>query len=207
MKKIFVQLKEKIFLNSETFKNLLKLPENIAICYSIQYENFAKELAGKLKEKKITGIFQVLGCSNPKLTKNTQAILLIGEGRFHAVSLAYETKKDVYLLEEGKIHKITREDIEDLEKKERIGLTNFLKEDNVGVLISLKPGQNRLKNALELKNKIKNKNFYFFLANDINTKEFENFGLKSWINSACPRMNFDEGSLINMNNVLKYNNL
>jgi len=207
MKKIFIQLKEKRFLNSEILKNLLKLPQNLAICYSVQYEEFAKELAGKLKEKKITGVFQVLGCSNPNFSKKTQAVLLIGEARFHAISLAYETKKEVYLLEENKISKITKEDIENLEKKERIGLTNFLKEKNVGVLISTKPGQNRLKTALELKKKIKDKDFYFFLANDINTKEFENFGLSAWINSACPRMNFDESPMINLNSVLEYNNI
>jgi diphthamide biosynthesis enzyme Dph1/Dph2-like protein len=207
MEKIFIPVKEKTKLNSEIIKDTLNLPENLAICYSIQYEESARELAKKLKSKKITGIFQVLGCSKPNISKNTQTILLISDGKFHAISLAYETKKQVYLLERNKIHKITEKDIENLERKEKIGFINFLKENKVGVLISVKPGQNKLKSALELKNKIKDKKFYFFLGNEINSKEFENFGLKSWVNSACPRMNFDNSPMININSIQNHNNI
>lgn len=74
-------------------------------------------------------------------------------------------------------------------------------------MISVKPGQNKLKSALELKNKIKDKKFYFFLGNEINSKEFENFGLKSWVNSACPRMNFDNSPMININSIQNHNNI
>jgi len=62
-------------------------------------------------------------------------------------------------------------------------------------LITTKPGQNNLKKALELKSndKYKDKNFYFFLDDTVNFAELENFNfIDCWINTACPRIAFDD---------------
>ncbi len=76
-----------------------RLPESIAICYSIQYIDQAKEIKALLeKTHKITKFIQVLGCSKPFLPKTTQAILLITDGRFHAISLSIETKHKKFRL-------------------------------------------------------------------------------------------------------------
>lgn len=208
MKKIFIPLIESFEIKKEILEKINnELPKEIAIFYTIQYENIAKEILKKIKNKKITKFSQVLGCSNPKIPNNTNAILLIGEAEFHSHSLAYESKKNIYLLERGNLKKIEKQEIENLEKKERNAFANFLNQDEIGIIISTKPGQARLKRALELKNKIKNKKVYFFLANEINTKEFENFGLKSWVNTACPRMDLEDNRIININSIIKNTNL
>ena len=68
----------------------------------------------------------------------------------------------------------------------------------IGIIVSIKPGQEAMKRALALKNKLKNKDSYIFLCNDINTREFENFpAIQSWVNTACPRLDFDS-SIINI---------
>ena len=38
------------------------------------------------------------------------------------------------------------------------------------------------------------------ISNNINIEEFENFGLKCWVNTACPRLDMDS-NVINMNKI------
>ena len=84
-----------------------------------------------------------------------------------------------------------------LKKKRKASYLNYLNADKIGVLVSLKPGQQKLSIAISLLNKLKNKKSYIFLCNNINTSEFENFGIDAWINTACPRMDFDNPKIIN----------
>ena len=198
MKTIFIPAKSKQELDySNIIGQLEKLPKNIAICYSIQFEHQAKELASILKNKHITAIKQILGCSRPSFPKNTQAIILIGQGRFHSVSLQYETGIKVYLIENSKINEVSEKDVENMKKKQKASHVNYLSQNKIGILITNKPGQQRLQKALELKKKLKTKKTYLFLCNNIDTSEFENFGLKSWINTACPRLDLDDYRIIN----------
>jgi diphthamide biosynthesis enzyme Dph1/Dph2-like protein len=200
MKTLFISAKSKAKINKDKIKEISKrLPKNIALAYSIQYHDLALQIKYLLPENNITRIIQVLGCSKPKFPKNTQAILLIGSGRFHAVSLAYETKLPIYILEKNKLDRISKEDIELYEKKNKASYLKYLNSDNIGILISTKPGQQNLKRALDFKKKSK-KNSYLFISNDINTGEFENFTLDCWVNTACPRLDMDS-SIININKI------
>lgn len=197
MKTIFISAKSKATLNKAKIKELSKrLPKNLVIAYSIQYQELAFEIRKILANHHILKIIQVLGCSQPKFPKNTKAVLLIGSGRFHAVSLAYETKLPIYILEKNQLTKISEKDIELYEKKNKASYLKFLNAENVGILISTKPGQENLQRALNLKKKLK-KNSYLFISNAINIYEFENFGLDCWVNTACPRLDMDS-NIINI---------
>jgi diphthamide biosynthesis enzyme Dph1/Dph2-like protein len=87
MKTLFIPAKLKLEINKSKILPIFnKLPKNISIAYSVQYENYAKEIKNFLKENhKITAFTQVLGCSKPSFLKNTKAILLISDGKFHAI--------------------------------------------------------------------------------------------------------------------------
>lgn len=194
---IFIPAKSKAKINKDKIKELSKkLPKDLAIAYSVQYQNLATQIKYLLPSHNITQIIQVLGCSKPKFPKNTKAVLLIGSGRFHAMALAYETKLPIYILEKNQLTLISKKDIEEYEKKQRASYLKFLNAENIGIIISIKPGQQNLKRALDLKKKLK-KNSYLFLSNTINISEFENFNLDSWINTACPRLDMDS-SIINI---------
>ncbi len=199
MKTLFIPAKTKDKLNRKKLLDISrKLPINIAIAYSIQFQEIAFEAKRILSGKNIiNNIVQVLGCSKPKFSEFAQAILLIGSGRFHAISLALETKLPVYILNRDSFEKISEKDIKELEKKNKVSYIRFLNADKVGILISTKPGQQNLQKALNIKNKLKNKKSYLFIGNNINADEFENFGLNSWINTGCPRLDMD-GSIINV---------
>lgn len=203
MKTIFIPLSSKLKEVPENFSNFFKeLPKEIAIFYSIQFKDLAQEIYSKIKkDKKVVLFSQVLGCSNPKISKNTKSILLIGNGRFHAISLAYESKLPVYLYDNGKLVKIAKEEIDKLVSMERAATLNYLSSEKIGILVSTKPGQERLKKALEFKDSLKDKKGYVFLSNEINISEFENYSLKSYVNTACPRMDLVSPRMINLSKV------
>ncbi|MCK4647641.1 diphthamide synthesis protein [Candidatus Pacearchaeota archaeon] len=199
MKTLFIPAKIKTKVNKKKIKSLSKeLPKNIAIAYSIQYHDIAFEIK-ELLSNNITKITQVLGCSKLSFPKTTQAIVLIGSGRFHALSLASKINLPIYILEKDKLTKLPESEIESLKKTKKVSYLKFLNADKIGILISTKPGQENLKKAIDLSKKIKDKKSYLFISNNINTSEFENFGLESWVNTACPRLDFDS-SVINIDN-------
>jgi len=201
MKQLFIPAKIKFEINAKKIFEL-KLPKRIAIAYSIQFQETASRIKKILsKNHEITQFIQVLGCSRPKFSKDTKAILLISSGKFHVVSLAYETNLPVYILESDKLRKISDEEIDLIRKKKKSSYVNFLNSEKVGVLISTKPGQENLKKSLSLNKIIKNKQTYYFISDEINTKEFENFSeIQSWVNTSCPRLDFDS-SVINLSDL------
>jgi len=195
MKTLFVPAKIHSDFNEKKIAEL-NLPINIAIAYSIQYKEVAQKIKDILSKKhKITSMIQVLGCSSPKFSEETETILLVSSGKFHGISLAASTNLPVYILESNEMKKISNEEIESFNKRKKISYMKFLNAEKVGILISTKPGQENLKKALALK--LKNKSPYLFLGNNIDVKEFENFGINSWVNTACPRLDFDS-SIINL---------
>ena len=199
MKTIYIPARVKSEVNEKKISEL-KLPNKIAIAYSIQYQDLAENIKKILSKKhEITNFIQVLGCSKPKFSKETKAVLLISSGKFHAISLAVESNLPVYVLEADKLRKISDDEINSFRKRKKVSYVKFLNAEKVGILISTKPGQENLKRALSLK--LKNKSLYLFISNEINTKEFENFPeIKSWVNTACPRLDFDN-SVINISDL------
>ncbi|HDK42150.1 MAG TPA: hypothetical protein ENG87_02120 [Candidatus Pacearchaeota archaeon] len=113
--------------------------------------------------------------------------------------MAYGTKLPVYIYR-TKLERILPKDIDVLKRNQKAAYMRFLNANKVGVLISTKPGQENLKKAIGLKKKLK-KNSYLFITNNIDTREFENFGLDSWVNTACPRLDMNDNSVVNMNKV------
>jgi 2-(3-amino-3-carboxypropyl)histidine synthase len=206
MKTLFIPAKIKSNVNEKAINEISKkLPKSLAIAYSIQYKDAAKEIKEILsKNHEITSFVQVLGCSKPNFSKSTKAILLIGSGRFHAVSLAMETNLSVYGLYNNSMSEISSKEIEFLKTKKKASYVKFLNSDNIGILVSTKPGQENLKRAFELKKSsvMKNKKSYILIGNNLSPIEFENFKVDSWINTACPRLDFD-ASVVNVRDISK----
>jgi diphthamide biosynthesis enzyme Dph1/Dph2-like protein len=200
MKILFIPAKSKAKVNSRRILELSKnLPKKIAIVYSIQFKDIALEVKEILsKTNNIVLFTQILGCSKPKI--NAEAILLIGSGKFHAVSLAYETNLPVFVLQKDSLEQISKSDLEIIEKKNKSAYLRYLNADKIGILVSAKPGQNQLKKAMDFKKKTDKKS-YLFLCNNINSNEFQNFQMDSWVNTACPRLDMDSSAIIDIDNL------
>jgi len=205
MKVLFVEAKRKNN-NIDLDKIVKKVPKEVHMLYSIQY----KELAEKIKEKLISKNFevkkfeQVLGCSEIKPVAN---LLLIGSGCFHAIQLASRTQEEVFIYESGTIRKITKEEIEKTNKKQKAKLSKFYSSNNIGVLVSNKKGQKNIELAKKIKSKI-NKEFpdkkvYLFFTDNINEFEFENFSADIFVNTACPGLEYDSKKIINWDTIKK----
>ncbi len=203
MKTIFIPAKSRDKLDKESFLEVSKtLPDRIAILYSIQYEFLAKEIRKILeKMRKITKFSQVLGCTRIIFSKETKAVLLIGSGRFHAISLATISNLPIYIYEQGKLSQLKESEINLYRQRKRAAYLKFLNSNKIGVLASTKPGQQNLAKALALKRKVKDKQLYFFLGDFLSPVEFENFGLDSWINTTCPRLDMESSSIINISDL------
>ncbi len=167
--------------------NLEILPNKILLAYSAQYKGLAERIKEKLG-KRVTEFKQVLGCSQ---LKSNYPILLVSSGEFHAINLALQGNT-VYILED-KIRKLDEKEIEKIRNRRKAALSRFLAADKIGILVSLKPGQENLKKARDLKKKLekKGKRVSMFLGDNINIGELENYNIESWINTACQALSYD----------------
>lgn len=187
-------------------KAVSKLPKRVGLVSTIQHVYKLKDVAKFLNQKglnvKIAG--QVLGCdasSAANMKEEVDCFLYIGSGQFHPIEVAIETGKKVFTANplSGDIGEISNKDIDKVMKLRRSGITRFLSSHNIGILVSIKPGQKKLKEALELKKKLKEKgkNAYVFLGETLDLSQRENFKfIESWITTACPRMIEDMKGLL-----------
>ena len=77
-------------------------------------------------------------------------------------------------------------------KNRIVGIKKFLMSDNIGVLISLKHGQNNFDWAENLEELYPGKKFYFFVMDTIDCGQMDNFPfVQAWVNTACSRLTDD----------------
>jgi 2-(3-amino-3-carboxypropyl)histidine synthase len=205
MKSLFVEARWIGKIEPVIEKAIKLLPKKVGLITTIQHKHELKkikEMIEKSGRKAVIG-GQILGCdvSNAKkIEKEVDAFLYIGSGEFHPLGVALETNKEVIKANPlaNEISKIKKEDVEAYNKRQKGALLRFLSSKEIGILVSTKPGQENLKKALELKNKIKDKNCYIFAADTINEAEFENFPfIECWINTACPRFADHKKGVVN----------
>jgi len=185
-------------------KEIKKLPKKLFLAYSLQYKTLAESIRKQLESKKIKveKFQQVLGCSR---IKTNLPIFLVSTGKFHAQNLFLQTPI-IYVLENKKIIKVPQPTLDQLKTQRKTALMKFLRADNLGIIVSTKPGQHNLSQALVLKEKLmkKNKQAHIFLSNNINPQQFENFPVESWVNTACSGLSMDSYSIININEIPRY---
>lgn len=200
MKTLFIEAIRKENFDRARLRELEQLlPDAISIVYSIQYKNLANQVRKELENKKIKilGFSQVLGCS--ELKTKAEAILLIGNARFHALNLALYSGKEVFIFPEN--NKISKEEIEKQQKKQKGKYIKFLSASELGIIVSLKPGQQNLEEAIKIKTSLEKKKAYIFLSDSINTGELENFSPGIFVNTACPGLALDNSRIINSRDI------
>ncbi|HZX44418.1 MAG TPA: diphthamide synthesis protein [Candidatus Nanoarchaeia archaeon] len=196
MKTLFIEAryKGKVVLPKEVIE---KLPKKIGLASSIQFIGSLKGISSQLgKGSLIAG--QILGCdakSAGKIAERVDSFLYIGDGEFHPIAIALETKKPVYKYN-PKAKTLTQLDkakIDSYERKKKGAYLKFLNAKKVGILLTTKPGQRISDGKLkQLEQKFKDKKFYRFIADTIDYTQLENFPfIEAWVNTACPRIEED----------------
>ena len=194
-----------------------KLPKNIGLITTVQFVDYLGKIKNYLikNNKKIFTIkgkqkykAQILGCdlsAGEKIKDKADAFLYIGDGKFHPLGLAIKTNKKVFCFNpiNNIFLKINNKEITKYKKITRIKKIKFLSAENIGILVSTKPGQSNLKKALEIKKKLeKDKKCYLFAFDTLNVNELENFPfIDIWLNTSCPRIEEDSKNIINFENI------
>jgi len=201
MKKLFVHAKytKEISLPAVVLK---KLPNTIALFTTAQFVEQLPKIKKQLEENRIkvnlirpkhtTVKGQILGCNVDRF--NADSFLFIGDGDFHPLALAYANNATVYTFNpfSKKLSNVDKSHAKKLQKTKEIALKKFYMSNTIGVLISTKPGQNRLKKAQELKTRL-DKKTYLLISDSINPQSLVDFPfIECFVNTACPRISYDD---------------
>ena len=209
IKTIFMYAKADIDV-SRVINKLNINEKKIGLVSTIQYFNQlerVKELLEKKGKEVLIG-GQVIGCnaSNAvKIKDKIECLVYVGSGEFHPLEVIEETKiSNVYIAnpESEVITKISKDQLELLEKKKRGKINKFLNAKKIGILVSNKPGQENLRSALVISKKLKQEN-YVFLDNEFDFEKYENFNdIDFWINTACIRI--EHSKVLSLKDIIPY---
>ena len=179
------------------------LPKNIGLATTVQFLDFIDEIKQYLQNNGISVYVdkirqkyeaQLLGCdigSAEKVKDKVDAFLYVGTGIFHPLGIALNIDKEVFCYDpiSAVLTKIDRKEVERYNKKRKIAYLKFLEATEIGILVSLKPGQNNFRKAAELKKQLKDKNCCIFVSDSLDFNQIENFPfIQCWVNTACNRI-------------------
>ena len=178
--------------------------KKIGIVSSVQFLHRLPEVKNKIPGSKIVG--QVLGCNFYNVDKagKMDAYLYIGSAPFHAVGVAWHTRKPVYVANPftNEFSKLDEKEVEKYEKEKRGKILKFLHARKVGIIVSVKPHQGNYRRALDFQDKLKGKKeSYIFFCDNLDLGQFENFpDIECWVNTACPRI--EHPKVVNLKDAL-----
>ncbi len=208
--------------------------KTIGLYASIQFCNNLDTVKKQLQKAKINistsrpdrthAQSQLLGCDNYHFSLNLaekelleiDAYLYVGDGKFHPLALVYGQKdlpemKGIVCNDpiQKKMTLLGVKDVQGILRKYKSSLMKFLSAQNVGVIITVKPGQEQMRPSFVLEKKFPDKKFYYFVDNTISFNQLENFPfIDVWVNTACPRIGLDDQKqfrkgVINVNDALQ----
>ncbi|MBT6690126.1 hypothetical protein HN903_03835 [archaeon] len=215
MKTLFIETKRKFKDSDINLKLLDSLKgKTISLAATIQYIDLIPKIKSYLESKNKKVIIKqgahhkahVLGCNSTALDKTADEILIITDGKFHAINNAIQIQKEVHVFSGQTLDKITQKEIDQHNKKTLAKQKKFLLSDTVALILSTKYGQHHKQiNKIKIKIQALNKKVYIFEANNINTQEFENFPqIQLWINTACYGLARDDPRIVNLTDILEF---
>jgi 2-(3-amino-3-carboxypropyl)histidine synthase len=136
---------------------------------------------------------QVLGCNFSAARVECDEYLYLGSGEFHPIGVAIATGKSV-VVADPYTDSVFNVDPEPLIRRRLAVVARAFDAKRFGVIISAKFGQQRLKLARLLKDKIEQHGRQAFLISmDVVTPErLLGFKLDAFVNTACPRIAVDD---------------
>ena len=184
--------------------------KRIGLATTVQHIHQVDEIKEKLMEKGVdvligdgTGVTpldgQILGCSYGTVIAvkgEVDAYLYVGGGKFHPTGIVMSTGKPVIIANpyNGEVSRITEDDLMDIAKRRMAAITVSKEATVFGILVSSKPGQNRLEEAEELAGKltVAGKIPVIIYLDEIRPEHVNNYiEPEVLVNTACPRIAID----------------
>ena len=152
---------------------------------------------GDVGQSKYAG--QVIGCdfSNAQsISKDVEAFLFLGGGRFHAIGVELTTGKPTIIADpyEKRAYSI-HDEVLRLLKKRWASISKAKEAETFGVLIGLKTGQKKVRKALEMKERLEKngKKATLLAVREITPSVLmQFFDIDAHVNTACPRISLDD---------------
>ena len=160
----------------------------------------------KAKRTDVEG--QILGCDayhdsfEEDVLHTADAALYIGDGLFHPKALLLaqiykKTMKEIVIWDpvSEKMRMITKDAIIQQINKTRANLKRFIAASSIGILVTMKPGQQYLTSAKNLKEHLaqQGKNAFIFIDDTLKLSNLEDYPfVEAWVNTACPRIGLDD---------------
>ena len=206
-----------IQLSKEVFQHLEKNKyHKIALFASIQFVHQLPHVKKQLKgytlitsrASRTHREGQLLGCDvyeqNLHLQEQPDCFLYIGDGFFHPKALLFSQKEkkkedfnEILMFDPiGKTFRIfTHKDNQKVMGRLKANLTKLLHAENVGFIATIKPGQSFLHLGKKVQQQYPEKRVYYFVTDNVTEHALESFPfIDVWINSACPRLGFDDAA-------------
>jgi diphthamide biosynthesis enzyme Dph1/Dph2-like protein len=216
MKVLHIEARKKFDLDNVNWGALdsLKLKESVSLAASVQYLDLLSEVREYLEKKGINvvvqkGAFhegQVLGCNANAFDVSADNLLLLCDGKFHALNNAIRIGKEILVFNGETVEKVGVDEVEKARARIKGRQAKFLSSKVVGLLVSTKFGQS-YKNwgAVAEKLEKKGKEVYVFVSDNIDVGEFDNFNfIEIWVNTACFGIGLDDPRIVNLQDVLEF---
>ena len=203
MKVLFIDARANFDITELKDKILNKFKKGkFGLVANIQFLPQLEEIKTILPNSVVAG--QVVGCNvlnTIKIKEKVDAFIYIGSAYFYPIEVAAKTKMPVYIANPltNEISLVSKKEVEEYEKKKKGKILKFLSVKKIGILVSTKPGQENMKLALMIKEKL-NKESVIGISNTLNPDNLENFSdVEYWINTACSRI--EHSKIINFEDI------
>ena len=207
MKLFFIPAKAKV--GSSLSFQTKELPNKVGLVSTIQFVDSLKGIKSFLEKSGRKAFIgkssalesgQVLGCdasAASSIQGKVDAFLYVGTGIFHPLAISLATSKPVFILnpETSQLSKLDESAIAKAKVMKKTQQIKYLSADRFGILVSTKPGQNKMKQALALKKKLEKqkKKAYIFSFDNFDISQLENWPqIQCWINTMCPGLSREQ---------------
>ncbi|WP_340819360.1 diphthamide biosynthesis enzyme Dph2 [Methanolobus sp. WCC4] len=179
--------------------------QRIGLITTVQHVHKLEDAAAVLKEhgkecvicsgdSKIAYPGQVLGCNfSAARNEDCDEYLYIGSGQFHPLGVSLATKKHV-LIADPFVNELREADSKKVLKQRSVVIAKALDAEVFGIVVSSKPGQERMKLAEEMKALAKKygKDAHILTMDLVTPDQLLQFKVDAFVNTACPRLAIDE---------------
>lgn len=138
---------------------------------------------------------EVLGCDFSAVDRNAD-ILFIGTGDFHPLGISLFAEKNVVAVDPLK-NEVRILNGDEIRRRRYLLISKCLSFEKFGILVSSKPYQNRMSLARELKRRAVEKGLRaeIIMFDTILFDALQNFDAEAYVNTACPRITYDDVEL------------
>ncbi len=190
------------------FRRLKIEEKKIALIASAQYawkleevkrvlEEIGHEVELKKGSSRVKMPGQVLGCNYTVLRNSkAEAVLFVGDGLFHPIGAKIYTGKKVY-----RYSPLDREfeevEVEDFLRRRMLSVSKAMDAERGAILVSKKIGQKRMGLAMKLKKMADDvgRRVDVIYLDEITPEKLANFLYGYYVNTACPRISYDDFEL------------